>query len=248
MKAPDPRKGALWRRGGRFFPLLLVGCIFAVHQRSTADHCGFVGAETDCGSCVASHCQDAIDACCGDSNCRATLSALDDCAGQGSGCESLRSATNAAAPLGKCIDTNCAPVCHSITGKSGTHCSSPSFSAGTACECNIDQPPNDYTCSKTSLKNTRCCAPKGWPATGMDCTCQIASCFSTSDGCSCYLSSTATDRTSCTTPPCCSDDLLCACGVACLTGHQTEVPSCDIAHMQCPAGQVEVESCSFDVP
>jgi hypothetical protein len=237
-------RGAL---GGAVLALLASHCILVVPDDlpESGEHCLFEGSESQCGACVAASCQLELDACCSDVACDATFAELEGCAtAHDARCEQLRSGVSA---LSTCVQDHCGGVCIALTGVSTTRCEEPAFAEGAACRCSVTDTPNDEVCSRAAYAGTICCAPTGWPAVGLGCSCKPLGCNASPDGCFCSLVDYAPEQRECTSLACCVDDGVCACRPDCYA-FETEVPACTADVTGCADGQIQVESCSLRTP
>ncbi|WP_394827889.1 hypothetical protein [Pendulispora albinea] len=98
----------------------LTGCVLMVGEGSDlGPTCHFEGEDRGtCGVCIAAHCRAHVNACCGDSRCRDTLSWLDGCSeDKGADCamfQSLNSSSAAQGPgqrVSACIQGSCSTAC-----------------------------------------------------------------------------------------------------------------------------------------
>ncbi|MEA2750443.1 MAG: hypothetical protein QOI41_4586, partial [Myxococcales bacterium] len=228
----------------------LGGCILLVSPSTYGEHCRFENERSACGACMASKCAGAVDACCRDGACDLTLALLELCAGgDPSKCTSLASDLSAAAPsrsaLASCFIDQCEATCRNATPTSNiTQCSVPAFGRGQTCKCIVSNTPNDTVCNETAFPITVCCAPMGWPAPGLGCSCRAVDCGPTADGCLCGLQEGPSGGTQCSGTICCLDQDTCECGSrACLLQDQM-VTSCTFASIGCAVGQQHVTSCA----
>jgi hypothetical protein len=227
--------------------LLSTGCILVVSPERYGDHCRFAGATTSqCGACLAQHCQGEIDSECGDD---AALAAVESCAVRHD-CGAISAAPLASGAAGSCLAGKCGGVCRTLTGTSQTACSEPSLSEGTACTCTSGSTTNDFVCDARAYPSTICCAPKGWPAVGLTCTCSPLDCNPTNDGCACDRLTIAPTGSTCRGDTCCVDQDRCVCRAAtatpsggCYAG-ETRVDRCTIDVIECAPGQIKVDSCA----
>ncbi|CAN5925209.1 hypothetical protein BH11MYX4_BH11MYX4_19840 [soil metagenome] len=232
--------------------LALAGCILLVSPDDYGEHCGFRGQDTTCGTCLATKCRAALDACCRDDGCAPTLSIVERCAtGDQAACASAESEESAASPtriaLARCLVDGCQTTCRTGTPtRSITQCSVPAFGRGQACTCVVSASPNDTACNEQAFPNTVCCAPSGWPGASLRCSCRAFDCQPTSDGCLCALTDGASEGTQCGGAICCLDHDVCQCGSRpCLAADQ-QVPSCDFSKVGCAVGQQRVTSCAAE--
>jgi hypothetical protein len=234
-------------------PLLaLGGCILLVSPATYGEHCGFQGEETTCGTCLATKCRAAIDACCRDEGCDRTLSIVEACAsGDQAACASADSETSAASQtriaLARCLVDGCQTTCRTgVPTNSITQCAVPTFGRGQTCTCTVSAMPNETACNEKAFPNTVCCAPSGWPAAGQRCSCRSFDCQPTSDGCLCSLQDGASEGTQCSGTICCLDHDTCQCGAKPCLSDDLRVPSCDFAGIGCAVGQQRVTSCAAE--
>jgi hypothetical protein len=223
------------------------GCVLFVSPTTYPTTCAFAGETSQCGACLAASCQTEIDACCGDDGCAGSvLASLESCTTAHT-CDALLGASG---PLPACVKTKCAAVCVTLTGTSQTSCLEPPLAAGFGCTCTFGAPdgPNDFACSSAIYASARCCAPAGWPAPGLACTCAPLACNATTDGCFCSLAETTPTETSCSASTCCVENDTCTCRAKGCFSFETPVPSCDVTAVGCRPGQVRVDSCSLRTP
>lgn len=229
--------------------LPIVGCILFVSPETLGEHCGFAGRDTDCGKCVATRCQNDVDACCREDACTATLVSLEGCASaRDERCNATREARGAggaAGALATCVASRCGGVCAKMTGESKTRCSEPSLIKGRGCTCELGAPGTDFACNTTVFPETVCCAPQGWPGPGLECSCLPIGCLPTNDGCICSRIDYEGPGATCSGDICCSGFGGCHCGAtkACESS-QKKVPSCALPQIGCPQGQKQLASCS----
>jgi hypothetical protein len=239
--------------------LALASCVLLVSPKTYGDRCKFGGEETACGRCLRDRCQTAIDGCCKDDTCAGTMTALEGCAQRGA-CDELTSkkgATGNDLAVTSCAETLCAAVCRSFTGGSDTKCGEPVFGRGATCSCKpAPGAGNDFECSPATYPGTVCCAPEGWPATGLECTCLPLGCHPIPEGCSCALVDTPPDQTECSASTCCVstvDPDQCVCRPGCFD-NETKVAACAVTAQTatgpvigCKKGQKRVDSCTIRV-
>ncbi len=198
--------------------------------------CTFDGADSLCGTCVESACQDAIDSCCGD-DCGGTLPLLDRCAGSDDlqACADIAAQRDGAAA---CIVAECADSCP--VAERATYCSGELGS----CTCDYESDPDSS--NATPCTGDLCCGDAGWPATGLSCLCESVGCIVDEYGCSCGFGLGDSNTGSCndffrccaTSTGCECDDLDLVCDLYvedCSAfaficgGDRVEVPACDVA-------------------
>ena len=231
----------------------LASCVLLVSPQSFGEHCRFEGETTPCGQCIRTRCEADVDGCCRESSCDATLAAVESCAaGDVATCDavtSLRaSAVTTKAAVGRCLDERCRAECSAPSARSKTRCLIPTFGRGETCSCTLSTTPNDVTCSEGALPQAICCAPEGWPAEGLRCTCKAPSCGATNDGCRCILGDAPSEGNLCSAKICCVRNDVCACSsAACLAGERS-VPSCERAELGCGQDLVRVKSCVIAAP
>jgi hypothetical protein len=241
--------------------LLAASCVLLVSPTTYGDRCKFTGEDTACGKCLRDRCQTAIDGCCKDDTCAGALTTLESCATRGDGaCEELANRKGGAGSdlaVTTCATTLCAAVCRSFAGASDTTCGERAFGRGATCTCNsAPGAGNDFECSPATYPGTVCCAPDGWPATGLECTCLPLGCHPIPEGCSCSLVDAPLDQTECRATTCCASDIYpdeCVCRPTCFD-NETRVPGCSVTAQKtngpvigCKKGQNRVESCSIRV-
>jgi hypothetical protein len=227
-----------------------MSCFTVVPVTST---CAFRGAETACGTCLASRCGAQIGACCSDSACGGLIQDVELCAAAASErCKTLLAAGESTEPsartsLQSCAKNRCAAVCQTRTGNSETNCKDAFFGNGFACACTTSEPFNDYACAASIQPVSKCCAPRGWPGTALECTCKAVACYPTAEGCSCVLSDdvSAGVARECTGLHCCAGSGVCACRARACDKTLVEVPSCGIGALSCESGLNEVPACSI---
>lgn len=238
--------------------MFLAGCVVALATPDLSNECQFQGSESLCGTCVTSRCREAVNGCCGDKACEATLAILEGCANPGGGpaCAQLLSTaapTSSGANLQTCIRDRCAPSCQTVSGVSKTKCREETPD-GRGCSCEISTTPNDLVCNAFLMPATKCCAPDTWPAIGQECKCVSLYCEATEIGCGCELRNyepSASERRCAAGVGgrCCASASACSCGnfVAC-SPIETEVVECNIDAVTCPRRLVNVTSCSIRSP
>lgn len=228
---------------------LLVSCVLFVSPDTFGDHCRFANASTPCGQCIVTRCQTDVDACCTDDACNGeTLSNLETCAGGDvATCDRLATLKSAAAPsrvgIARCVDERCRADCSSPSSRTNTKCTLSSFGKGESCSCVVSATPNDVQCSEASVPDSICCAPPGWPAESLRCTCKAVSCSPTGDGCRCLLIDAPSEGKTCTGTKCCQNDDICTCGTAACIPPEKPVTSCGRPTIGCANGLTRVSSC-----
>lgn len=234
--------------------LLFTGCILLVSEPTFGKTCRFSGAESACGACVASRCQASVDACCTDDACKDTLGSLDGCAAKHDGsCGALAAAASSSQPasaeLGKCIARRCGGECQPFAGQSETTCKELVLAPGASCSCVTSAEHNDFTCSEAVFQGARCCAPKGWPAAGLECSCKRLQCNPTADGCFCSLVDYTPDQESCSGVYCCASPKTaeCSCRARPCYADETRVTACSTAVVGC-GPQDRIDACSSRSP
>ncbi len=231
--------------------LVLAGCILLVSPPPPGgDRCVFSGEESPCGACMKEACQAAIDSCCGNSACTATLGTLEGCTTRHDGsCRGLLGPTAGADPTGAilsgCATQHCSAVCQERVGVARTSCTGAPFGEGNVCSCKLAGPPNDFVCARDTYPNTVCCAPEGWPAPGLSCSCLPLGCSPSPAGCFCALIDHTPEQTTCASTRCCVEHDTCTCGSRSCYPWETAVPSCEVRAVGCRAGQTQVTSCSI---
>jgi hypothetical protein len=242
---------------------LLGGCILLVSPREYGTQCRFAGADSECGACVVARCQTDVDTCCGADACSSTLGSLEACASNhDQSCGRLAPASStstdpATAGLRTCIARGCSAECQAFAGTSETTCKELPLAPGASCSCTTKSSAgaNDYACSAAVFPSTRCCAPNGWPAPGLECTCKHVECIGTPGGCFCSLVDHMPDQETCGGTDgltCCAStsttkDAQCTCGTRACFIDEVEVTSCSSEVMGCGL-QRRVESCSSRTP
>lgn len=227
----------------------LVGCVLLVSPKRFGEHCRFDGEETPCGQCIRTRCEADVDGCCSAGACDATFSALETCtAGDVTKCDAvaaLRTSTETAtAALGRCLDERCRSECSAPSARSKTKCVASSFGQGQTCSCTLSTTPNDAACGEATLPQAICCAPEGWPADGLRCSCRAPSCGASNDGCRCLLTDGPSEGDTCSAKTCCARNDVCSCSaLACLAGERT-VAKCSRDELACGPGFVRVTSCA----
>ncbi len=219
---------------------IAAGCVLVVSPDEYGDRCRFTGETSQCGACLVERCRAEIDSACGD---EATLAAVESCAGARDCAAITAPATNG--PVSSCLATRCGAVCKTLAGPSPTRCREPATGVGATCTCTHAGPTNDTICDAKVYPSTICCAPAGWPADGLTCACEAVACVGTSDGCSCGLSGSTPENSTCRTGFCCADQEGCRCRAQPCYDFETPVSSCSIDVVACKRGQVRVESCSL---
>ena len=228
--------------------------MLVVSPKRYGDHCVFVGATTSqCGECLAQRCRAEIDTACTDD---VALAAVESCAAKHD-CAAMTTPAVAGTAVAACLATSCGAVCRTLTGTSQTACTEPSLSNGTACKCSTGgASTNDFVCDPQSYPDTICCAPKGWPAEGLACTCAPLACTDTTDGCACTLTTIAPSSPTCgggdAGGACCVDQEKCACRAMGCYALEQRVARCRVEpigsagpSVGCANGQVRVTSCSL---
>jgi hypothetical protein len=219
--------------------LPLVSCILFIDEPNIEAHCRFEGSETACGNCLRQRCQSEIDQACG----KDYLMPLVDRCATGESCESI--------PLGEpfeiCRRRRCLAVCHRNEGESLTHCTESFVSPSLACACDVDAPPNSFTCSSEVFPKTLCCAPNVWPGPALECACKSIACLPSSDGCTCHLTDNLDEATAadCRGTHCCAVEDRCQCRTRECSGSEKEVSACNLAVLECPKNQKSVKACSI---
>lgn len=229
---------------GLFFPSALVGCILVVSPEEYGTTCRFEGEDTQCGTCIATKCGAELHACCRDASCDSVMFDVDDCAQHSSYTCSVLKGT-ARRSIAECVKRRCDSVCVELKGSPTTSCREPRLGEGSACTCTAnDGEVNDFICSPQTFPSTLCCAPKGWPAPGLECTCRPLDCSPTDEGCFCSLAEFTPKQRECTAVKCCVDKDKCTCRARGCFAFEREVESCNVDVVECAAGQDKVESCS----
>jgi hypothetical protein len=229
----------------------LAGCILLVSPKDYGSTCHFLGMNTSCGSCIQSQCQDDVNRCCKDTSCSSKLAAVDECAsGDGGACAEIAVMTASlnrnGSALAVCIERSCPNSCVSHSSTSKTNCYVPEFCSGSACQCSYSPgTSNDVVCSSSAFPETLCCAPEDWPAPGLHCSCEQLACCSTMEGCDCLLSQGPSTTHTCTASICCAYQNGCSCGNQPCLSQETQVTSCSLSVIGCPAGNKKVTSCSI---
>ncbi len=242
---------------------LLGGCILLVSNREYGTQCRFAGAQSECGACVVARCQTEVDTCCSVDLCGETLATLEECASKhDQSCATLAAkavseSNPAGAGLRACIARGCAAECQPFQGTSETSCKELPLAPGASCSCTTQSAAgaNDYACATTVFPSTRCCAPNGWPAPGLECSCKHVHCNGTPGGCFCSLVDYTPDQETCGGTDgltCCAStsttkDAQCTCGSRACYIDEVAVPSCSSEVMGCGV-QRRVESCSSRTP
>ncbi len=94
-----------------------AGCALFIPDDQLGTDCHFAGAGSACGQCVATHCQESVNACCASSACASTLASLESCT-QGAGCTQLAASSE---PLPQCVQAACIGPCSlATTGDAAT--------------------------------------------------------------------------------------------------------------------------------
>ncbi len=227
----------------------LVGCVLLVSPERFGDTCHFSGEQTQCGACIVERCQSAVDACCKDDACAATLGAVESCASRrDDACTTIVNDASRFA-IAACVTEKCGGVCVALHGSPQTSCKSPVPDDSAACACTYGSGTNDdQLCGSAAYPQTLCCAPRGWPAVGLGCTCRPVECNPTSDGCFCLTVDTTPSQRECAGAICCAEDDTCSCGSTPCLMFQTQVPRCNLAALACRSGQMRVDTCSVRSP
>jgi len=221
---------------------LLGGCVLLVTPDPGGEHCQFAGEDTTCGKCARAQCQVAIDDACGAAD-EEVLTALEDCAlNRGPRCHTLLSSTTR--PLATCLEKRCSGACAPRPFPSTTRCAPLPVGDGRECSCTTAQPATDYVCSEAAIARTICCAPRGWPAEGLSCSCLPLNCSPTPTGCSCFLAFYGTSGESCAGEICCAVGATCRCSTKECAPGTVRVDRCDVSKVSCETGQDRVSSCT----
>src|SRR5262249_1453661 len=214
---------------------LAVSCILFVPERTMGDHCTFDGAETECGACFRAPATDVTDAGCADPDAlRTVIPPMEECAAKSdAACGRVP-----ASKVATCMQSKCGALCYERVGTSQTRCTDSFFSPGLACSCQTSDTPNDLKCDPGAYPRTRCCAPVGWPAPGLECRCDAIFCAPLQDGCNCILTDNlaATDAAECHAAYCCASTEHCQCRPRVCTGGEKTVTTCDKSTIVCPTG------------
>ena len=217
--------------------LLSSRCILVVSDDvpESGEHCRFSGEDGQCGRCIQQQCRPAVDACCAELACDATLAAVESCATiADAGCDALETDGS---ELGACVSNRCGAVCERRIAPSTTFCREPPLGEDAACECDQSNPANDFICSEAAYPETVCCAPPGWPAAGLECSCRPLGCNPSEGGCLCALVDYVPDGSVCQAPPCCVDGDVCTCRQSGCFDWETPVSACTIDVVGCPPEQ-----------
>jgi hypothetical protein len=230
-------------------PGLMAGCVLLVSPPEGDETCRLDISGTFCGICIVQHCQDAVNDCCADTQCRELLAQVDDCARSANeNCEAFKKLSlgkSTGSALSQCVQRECPGRCEAV-GTSSTFCLDMPSSAQTACSCSYGEGSNPLVCSPLEFPDTLCCAPEGWPAAGQQCSCKPIGCQPSPDGCICELvdySSPALAR-SCEGVYCCAADDTCVCGSTPCPAYHTPVARCSLEVLSCPRQQNRLPSCS----
>jgi hypothetical protein len=235
--------------------LALPGCILLVDAEHYGSHCRFAGSDSECGACIAEQCPSEIDACCTDVACAGTLTAVEGCTTRrDQSCDDAKAAarlsSSPASSLGKCVAERCAGECERASPTPVTTCGGLSTSNGTACTCKVSSSVNSFVCNTTTFPETICCAPAGWPAPGLECTCLPVRCSTSTDGCSCgrvdfgVADHSKVCEGAASGVHCCAAEDFCHCGAKRCESSEHEVPSCSIAAIGCVRGQERQTTCT----
>jgi len=238
-----------------------TGCILLVSSQDYGLTCHFEGMDTACGACIASHCQPDVNVCCSDPGCAAggsTLGLVESCAtGDKASCmlipEDIQAAAQSRVNLARCAYDHCNPTCLGAAATSSTNCSLPEFGLGKTCMCTVETPTktNLVACSAAKFPGTKCCAPKGYPATGLECTCNVIACIASGATCDCELYDSQTGSIQeCGGGAglhCCEAYDNCMCSSEPCDPTTKEVPKCDLDVIRCPVNFTEVASCAVSV-
>jgi hypothetical protein len=230
--------------------LALVSCILIVSPERFGDTCRFSGEETQCGACLVDHCRAELDECCRDDQCDPTLRAVEACATRHDASCSAIARDAARFPIARCAAQRCGGVCVALQGTPLTRCEEPTLAEGAACVCLYDESGggNDFVCGTAAYAQTLCCAPKGWPAAGLECACLPIDCSPTREGCSCNRIKNAPEQSACAGAICCAETDSCTCGSRPCFAFETPVATCTLAAIACPKDQIRLESCSQRTP
>jgi hypothetical protein len=232
-----------------------TGCILLVPQEDYSTTCHFTGMDTECGACIASHCQLEVNACCSDPTCTAagsTLPLVESCAtGDAGSCtvipDDIQAAARSRQNLARCAYDKCNATCAAAAATSSTNCSLGAFGLGKTCMCTVETPTNKVACSKAKFPGTKCCAPKGYPATGLECTCDVIACVAIGATCDCNLYDSQTgSKEECGGGDlhCCRLYDNCMCSAQPCDSTTTEVTKCDLSVIDCPVNFTEISSCA----
>lgn len=234
--------------------LVATSCIAFVNPDDFGPSCAFANRGAACGSCLASQCQSAIDACCGSDACLPAMADVDLCAGgDRDACGRVLARTTTTATddvsvrLSQCISKSCVNVCPYAVA-TVTRCSQPVLGSGKTCNCDVSAQPNAVVCGRETFPDTVCCAPEGWPKEGQRCSCLKWACNPTEVGCGCLLTETSskTDTSECTGVNCCSDGFQCQCSSLPCRDDQKKVPACSLSFAECKAGTRAIDRCTVD--
>src|SRR6185503_14268747 len=134
-------------------------------------------------------------------------------------------------------------------GQSETACKELVLAPGASCSCVTSAEHNDFTCSAAVFPGARCCAPKGWPAAGLECSCKRAQCNPTADGSFCSLVDYTPDQQVGSGAYCCASPRAAECTCRSRKCYADEIPveTCSAAVIGCGV-QSRVESCSLRSP
>jgi len=247
---------------------LTTACVLVIPAEEPGAHCGFRGAASECGRCIAERCALPIDACCRGDACGGVISDVEGCVagdrekpdGKAACTRMLDAADrgNAHADLSTCIVKECTTACRfseevlPASRKNVTRCQRAYVTSKETCECEIGPKSNDVECTEVGHPNLRCCAADGWPAPDRACDCLRVVCTTAGAGCLCQLSAIdENDRSvECTGPICCYDPLSnnCSCGTVACRAQEKQVTTCTINELACDKGEHRVESCTVKKP
>jgi hypothetical protein len=222
------------------FVASLASCMLFIQPDEYGSVCRFKGEDTQCGACITTKCQDAVNACCRDESCDVTR--VESCAQYlNVDCDYDARGNRA---VTECIVRECGAVCDDFPGSPSTRCREPRLGEGAACVCEDVTATNEFVCNPKAFPDTLCCAPQGWPKPGLECTCRPLNCVPTNDGCFCRLVDFTPKQRECSAVHCCVDKDVCTCRADECSGFETEVESCNVNQVDCADGQIVVESCS----
>jgi hypothetical protein len=258
---------------------LSTGCVLLMTDTISGSACTFAGAQsTDCGRCIASACQGKVNACCR-ADCAKTLDHLDRCTATGECNEVLgKQATLAGDELAACARGSCESVCGSGAGgvsadggtavpEGGSGLAIACTESGESCSCTAQTgtgtsgPRCTPSALDASTPRAVCCATRGWPVAGGECTCGAFHCAPNAfSGCECEVAPQTVNQPDDSLSGCSKGSpsyewMCCAkAGQGCYCAHKytgscpggwsVTSNDCTVGGLACPSGQEKVTRCT----